>query len=158
VRGWLRRRLWEPLLALLRQGLSPSRLALSVALGAWIALFPALGVTVVICASAALVFRLNMVAIQTANFAVYPLQFLTLFPFFRAGEWLFDRPPLRMSFGDFVALVAKDPLDSVSRFWVITWQGAIVWALLGLVFVPLAWALLTPPFTRIARQLRVASQ
>jgi hypothetical protein len=37
----------------------------------------------------------------------------------------------------------------------VTWRGAAVWALLGLVAVPLAWALLTPLFTRIARRQKV---
>jgi uncharacterized protein (DUF2062 family) len=153
VRAWLRHKLWDPLLALLMEGLSPSKLALSVALGAWIALFPALGVTVLLCIVVALVFRLNMVALQTANFAAYPLQFVTIFPFFRAGEWLFDSPPLKMSPREFVALVTQDPVGAVSKFWVVTWQGAIVWALMGALMVPLAWAALTPVFTRAAHTL-----
>jgi uncharacterized protein (DUF2062 family) len=154
VRAWLRRKIWEPLLTLLKQGLSPSKLALSVSLGAWIAVFPALGVTVLFCTIAAFILRLNMVAIQTANLAAYPLQFVLLLPFFRAGAWLFDSPPLKMSAGEFVSLVTHDPVGAVSRFWVITWEGAAAWALVGLLLVPLAWAVLTPVFTRVARNLR----
>jgi uncharacterized protein (DUF2062 family) len=154
MRSFLRRKIWEPLLTLLKQGLSPSQLAFSVALGAWIAVFPALGVTVLLCTAAAMVLRLNMIAIQTANFAAYPLQFVLLLPFFRAGAWLFNSPPLKMSAAEFVSLVAHDPLGAISRFWVITWEGAVAWALAGLLLVPLAWALLTPAFTRIARDLK----
>lgn len=150
--AWLRRKVWEPLLALLKQGLSPSKLALSVALGTWIAVFPALGVTTALCAAAALAFRLNMAAIQTVNYAAYPLQFVLLFPFFRAGEWLFESPPLNLSPAEFAALVASDPMDAIHKFWWTTWHGAAVWALLGAVLVPAAWAMLTPLFIRIARR------
>ncbi len=99
-----------------------------------------------------------MIAIQTANFAAYPLQFLLLIPFFRAGAWLFGSPPLTMSAGEFVrSLVTHDPVGAVSKFWVITWEGAAAWALVGLLLVPLAWALLTPVFTRAARKVRPES-
>jgi len=43
MNGWLRRRLVEPLLALLREGLAPDRLALCVALGIVIGNVPILG-------------------------------------------------------------------------------------------------------------------
>jgi uncharacterized protein (DUF2062 family) len=148
---WLRKKLQDPLLALLKQGLSPSKLALCVALGAWIGIFPALGVTTGLCALAAFAFGLNMVAIQTVNFSAYPLQFVMLFPFFRAGEWLFKSPSLNLTPAEFVSLVTKDPLGAVIRFWAVTWRGAVVWLLAGLVVVPLAWAILTPVFSKALR-------
>jgi hypothetical protein len=75
-----------------------------------------------------------------------------LFPFFRAGEWLFDAEPLRLSPSEFVALVTQHPLDAMSKFWWVTWHGAAVWALLGLLAVPALWAALKPIFERIARR------
>ncbi len=150
--AWLKAKFWTPLLALLKQGLSPSKLALSVTLGVWIAVFPALGVTTAFCALAALAFGLNMVAIQTVNYAAYPLQILLIFPFFRAGEWLFNAAPLQMSVGDFVHFVTHEPRVAVDKLWWETWHGAAVWALLGLFVVPAVWALLTALFTRIARR------
>lgn len=150
--AWLRSKFWTPLLALLRQGLSPSKLALSVTLGVWIAIFPALGVTTALCALAALAFGLNMAAIQAVNYAAYPLQILLIFPFFRAGEWLFNAEPLKMSLGEFVHFVTHEPRAAIDRLWWETWHGAAVWALAGAVIIPIAWALLTALFTRIARR------
>ena len=150
--AWLKAKFWTPLLALLKHGLSPSKLALSISLGAWIAVFPALGVTTAFCALAALALGLNMVAIQTVNYAAYPLQLLLIFPFFRAGEWLFNAEPLKMSVGEFAHFVTHEPRAAVQQLWWETWHGAAVWALLGLFVVPAAWALLTAFFTRIARR------
>jgi hypothetical protein len=58
MRNWLSRRLVEPLLALLRQGVSPQRLALCVAIAIVVGNIPILGVSTIICGLIALVFRL----------------------------------------------------------------------------------------------------
>ena len=60
----LGRKILDPLLALLKQGMSPNRLALCVALGIVIGNIPILGVSTLICAAIALVFRLNLPAID----------------------------------------------------------------------------------------------
>lgn len=157
MRAWLRQKFWAPLLSLLKHGLSPSKLAFSVALGAWIALFPALGVTTLLALLAASIFRLNLVAVQIANYLCYPLQFLVLFPFFRAGEWLFNRVPLGLSPLEFVQFVTHNPAEAVRKYWTVTWDAAAVWLLLGLIVVPLVWLSLTPFFTRIAHRLEAKS-
>ena len=84
--GMLRRRVVVPLLAVLRQGVTPRRLAACVAVGAVIGTFPVIGTTTALCAAIAVAFRLNPVAIQAANYAVYPLQIVLLIPFMRLGE------------------------------------------------------------------------
>ena len=57
--NWLKRRLWEPLLGLLRAGISPDRLALCVAIGVVVGNIPILGTSTVLCTVIALLFRLN---------------------------------------------------------------------------------------------------
>ena len=84
--GMLRRRVAGPLLAVLTQGVTPRRLAACVALGAVIGTFPVIGTTTALCAAIAVAFRLNPVAIQAANYAVYPLQIALFIPFMRLGE------------------------------------------------------------------------
>lgn len=153
MRAWIIKKFWEPLLTLLKQGLSPSKLALTVALGAYTALFPALGVTTILATGIALGFRLNLVAMLTANYAAYPLQFVVLFPFFRAGEWLFDRAPLGLSPMEFVSFVTQNPSQAVRIYWTVTWDAAAVWLLAGALVVPLLWFILTPVFTRVAQGL-----
>ena len=43
---------------------------------------------------AALIFRLNHAAIQVVNYAVYPLWFIMLVPFFKIGEHIFNASPI----------------------------------------------------------------
>jgi uncharacterized protein (DUF2062 family) len=89
MEGYFKRRLVRPILDLLRQGVTPEKIALSVALGAALGVFPALGWSTTLCAIAAIVLRLNMPAIQIVNYFVYPAQIALLVPFFRWGEKLF---------------------------------------------------------------------
>ena len=76
--------------AWLRQGISPQRLALTLALGFAIGCIPVIGVPTALCLVIALGLRLNMPAIQAANYAAMPLQLLLIFPFVRLGGWLFS--------------------------------------------------------------------
>ena len=73
----------------LRQGMSPSRLALTLALGFAIGCVPIVGIPTLLCAVLALALRLNLPAIQAANYAVMPLQIALMIPFARLGGWLF---------------------------------------------------------------------
>lgn len=74
----------------LRQGISPQRLALTLALGFAIGCIPVIGVPTALCLVVALGLRLNMPAIQAANYAAMPFQIALIFPFVRLGGWLFS--------------------------------------------------------------------
>jgi uncharacterized protein (DUF2062 family) len=100
--GFLHRRLVRPVLDLLRQGVTPEKIALSLALGVALGVFPVLGSTTALCALAALALRLNLPAIQIVNYFVYPLQIALLIPFFRLGERLFRAPIFPFPFRRFM--------------------------------------------------------
>jgi uncharacterized protein (DUF2062 family) len=68
-------------------------IALSVALGLALGVFPVLGCPTLFCALAAVAFRLNLPAIQFVNYLVYPLQLALLIPFFRLGDRIFRLAP-----------------------------------------------------------------
>ncbi len=77
----------------LSQGISPRRLALTLALGFAIGCIPVVGVPTVVCAALAFAFRLNFPAIQAANYAVMPLQLVLIVPFVRLGQRLLPSAP-----------------------------------------------------------------
>ena len=78
----------------LRQGISPERLALTLALGFAIGCLPMVGVPTALCLLVAFGLRLNVPAIQAANYAAMPLQLALIFPFVRLGAWLFASGPV----------------------------------------------------------------
>ena len=95
--NWLYRKILAPLLALLRQGVSPSRLALCVAIGIVVGNIPILGVSTILCSLIALLFRLNLPAMQIVQAAMAPSQILLIIPFVRLGEWIMRDPPQPLS-------------------------------------------------------------
>src|SRR5689334_17974687 len=92
MRDFLHRRLVAPLLAQLRQGVTPGELALSVSLGTALGLIPVLGVSTALCALAALCLKLNMPAIQIVNYLLTPLQLVLIIPQLRFGEMITSAP------------------------------------------------------------------
>jgi len=76
----------------LSQGISPLRLAVTLALGFAVGCIPVIGIPTVLCAGLALALRLNLPAIQVANYAAMPLQLALIVPFVRLGGWLVSTP------------------------------------------------------------------
>jgi uncharacterized protein (DUF2062 family) len=66
-------------------GLSPETIALIFVLGLVLGVFPIFGLPTLLCAAAAMVFRLNLPAIQLVNQISAPLQYALLLPLGRAG-------------------------------------------------------------------------
>jgi uncharacterized protein (DUF2062 family) len=146
------RRLVRPILDLLRQGVTPEKIALSIALGVALGVFPVLGSTTALCALAALVLRLNLPAIQVVNYFVYPLQIALLIPFFRMGEWLFRSPHLPLSVSQIYAMIHANRWDATRSLWTTAWHAMIVWCLLAPVFVAIVYAVLAPVLRRVLRR------
>lgn len=149
--SWLRRRLVDPTLALLRQGITPPKLALCFALGIVVGSFPVLGLTSLLCAGVALVLRLNLPAIQLANWIAYPLQLAVLIPLYRAGEWLFGvRDHLELTPDRLVAMFRSDLWGSIVALWDTTLRAIVAWSLLAGPAIALTYFLLLPLFRRLA--------
>jgi uncharacterized protein (DUF2062 family) len=132
------------LLAFLKMGSTPERLALSIALGIALGLVPALGITTLLCTLAAFLFRLNLPAIQLVNFFVYPLQLALLIPFIRAGEWLFGVESLNLSFELIQRMMKANLWNTVISLWAATMRAVVVWLLIAPVVVALVYFVMTP--------------
>lgn len=156
--GFFRRRIARPIVDLLRQGVTPEKMALSLALGVALGVFPVLGTTTALCALVAFIWRLNLPAIQIVNYFVYPLQIVLLIPFFRAGERLFGAPHSRFSVTQILAMVHASFWGATRFLWTTVWHAAVAWCLLAPLFVGLAYAILVPLLRRALRsQVRASS-
>jgi uncharacterized protein (DUF2062 family) len=142
--GFFRRQIVRPIVELLRQGVTPEKMALSLALGVALGVFPVLGTTTALCALVAFAWRLNLPAIQIVNYFVYPLQIVLLIPFFRAGEKLFGSPHLPLSVAQ-ILLMAHASFWGATRFlWTTIWHAAAAWCLIAPLFVGLAYVVFVP--------------
>lgn len=127
MRAFLRRRLLDPVMLLLKQGLTPEKLAWSLALGATLGLFPVMGATTFLCLGVGLALRLSHPALQLANYAVYPLQVALILTFVRLGERFVGAPPVPFSVGRLVVLFREDPAGFLERFGLTGLHGMLGW-------------------------------
>jgi uncharacterized protein (DUF2062 family) len=89
-RNLWQRRISDPIIAQLTQGLTPHKIALTIAIGSAIAMFPIFGTTTLICLLVGIVMRLNQPIMQAVNYACTPLH-VVFIPFcFHWGERLFS--------------------------------------------------------------------
>jgi uncharacterized protein (DUF2062 family) len=157
--GFFRRRIARPIVELLRQGVTPEKMALSLALGVALGVFPVLGTTTALCALAAFAWRLNLPAIQIVNYFVYPLQIALILPFFRAGEKLFDAPHLPLSVSQILAAWHASFWGATRFLWTTIWHGAVAWCLIAPLFAALAYVIFVPLLRRtLRRQVRTSPE
>src|SRR5260370_4066842 len=142
--GFFKRRLVRPMFDVLRQGVTPEKIALSVELGAALGVFPALGWSPALCAIAAIVLRLNLPAIQLVNYFVYPAQIVLLVPFFRCGEKLFRVPHFPISAPQIYGLFHAGAWIAIRLLLTTILHAILVWTAIAPVFVGLVYPILLP--------------
>lgn len=139
---------------MLVQGISPQRLALTLALGFVLGCIPLVGIPTALCALAALAFRLNQPAIQVANYAAMPFQLALLVPFVRLGGRF---APFGGKSSLDLGLLARSPMqlmthsstEVASQIGVMAGQALLGWLLLAIPFLLLLTFCLTTLLRRV---------
>jgi len=130
----------------LRQGISPRRLALTLALGFAIGCIPVVGIPTLLCAALAQAMRLNQPAIQAANYAAMPLQLFLIVPFVRFGGWLFSDSQRALADGTQIHLA---PTSMFAHMGSLTGEALFAWSLVAGPAVALMTLTLTSMLRRI---------
>lgn len=151
-RELIKRKIVIPLLSLVKQGVAPEKLALSLAFGVVIACMPMLGVTTILCVAVATLFRLNHLAIQLANYAAYPLQVLLLLPFLKLGEKIFGEQSAQISVAQIVAAYRLSFVDASRMYFTIGLRGLVAWLIVSPLGVAFVYLLLLPLLRRFAKR------
>ena len=154
LRDWLQRQIITPILQLLRQGITPEKIALSIAFGAVLGSMPFIGVTTALCFLIAYLLRLNPVAIQLVNYLMYPVQLALFLPFIRAGEKLFHGPHLAISLAQLQQLVQANTIQAVRILWTALWHAVTVWAAIAPAAIGILYLCLTPALRHLQQRLR----
>ena len=147
-------RVVTPIVNQLKQGITPEKIALTIALGALLSVFPILGATTILCGLAAFALRLNQPIIQLINYLAYPVQIALLIPFYRAGEHLLGLPPVPLNIPLLIARFRADAGQFFKDFGLIAVGGILVWLVIA-PFLATAIYLIVRPFLRaLATRIR----
>jgi uncharacterized protein (DUF2062 family) len=150
-RTFWQRRVIDPIVHQLTQGITPEKIALTVAVGSALALFPILGTTTLLCLLVGIALRLNQPIIQAVNYLCYPIHLPLIWWMVRTGEWLFGEPHRPFKMRVLANLLWEEPLQFLRVFGVTGLHAIVVWAILAPFWILLLYHLLLPVFREITR-------
>ncbi len=129
-RNLWQRRVVDPIVAQLTQGLTPQKIALTIAIGSSIAMFPILGTTTLICLIVGVFMKLNQPIIQAVNWACTPIHIPFIFYSFKWGELAFGSAHTRLEMRVMRRLLVDDPLRFVQDYSTTALHAVVIWAIL----------------------------
>jgi uncharacterized protein (DUF2062 family) len=136
IREFFRCKILRPLLRQLRGGVTPRRLAWSLALGMVIGINPSVGLTTLVVVMLAWTLGLNQVASQIGAHAVAPIHLLLFLPFIELGVHLFHTRRLPLDRQQ-IEHLSHHPWRLVRDIWQWEWHALIVWGIMAAVLMPL---------------------
>jgi uncharacterized protein (DUF2062 family) len=151
ARTFWQRRIRDPIVAQLTQGITPEKIALTVAVGGCLALFPLIGTTTLLCFLAGIALRLNQPIIQLINQACWPIHIPAIYLWVRLGEKLYGAPHVRFSIRYMRELMWEQPREFWSKFGMTICYAITAWALLAPVLLAVVYYALVPAFREIKR-------
>jgi len=147
--GWFHRRMVLPLLDLLRQGITPEKIALSIALGVVLGIFPVLGSTTILCAMAAFLLRLNLPAIQLVNYLIYPVQLILFLPLLQAGSRITGSARVTLSLSAIFTMMKSNLWGLIKMLWTASLGAMLIWLVISPVAIAAIYFTLAPVLRRL---------
>jgi len=135
VREFVRCRLLRPLLRQLRGGVTPRRMAWSLALGVVVGINPSVGITTILVVMLAWVFGLNQVASQVGAHMASPLHLVLFIPFIQLGVHLFHTRSLPLNRQQ-IHHMAHHPVRLLREIWQWEWHALVVWGIVAAILMP----------------------
>jgi uncharacterized protein (DUF2062 family) len=138
----------------LTQGVTPQKLALSLAVGSALALFPILGTTTTLCIVAGIALGLNQPVIQGVNLLCTVVYFPLIVAFVRLGDLIAGSARSSLDIPRMIALFTHHPREFLAQFGVTALHAMLGWALVAPFWVPAVYLLSLPPLRAAAVRLR----
>ncbi|MBI5769211.1 MAG: DUF2062 domain-containing protein [Verrucomicrobia bacterium] len=150
-RNFFQRRVIDPIVAQLTQGLTPEKIALTIAVGSSIAMFPLLGTTTIMCLIVGVFMKLNQPIIQAVNYACTPIHIPFIYYSFKWGEKLFGVAHSRLEMRAMRRLLVEDPIQFAKDYGESAIHAVVVWAILVPFWGVAIYYLARPILREIAR-------
>ncbi|HEY1794058.1 MAG TPA: DUF2062 domain-containing protein [Opitutaceae bacterium] len=120
----------DPIAAQLTQGITPEKIALTLAAGSSFALFPILGTTTLLCLMIGVLLKLNQPIIQIINALCTPIHIPFILVMVRFGGWLFNEKSTHMGIRMMNHMLWEDPREFLEKFGITALHAVAGWALI----------------------------
>jgi len=121
-----------PFRLLPKEGLSAEKLAFSVTLGIVTGIFPVLGTTTTLSILLTLLFRQNILVVQSVQWALAPVQLLLIIPFMKLGAYILQHLVVQVNLAHIKLAFQPGMLAGIKTIGVFHLYGIFTWALLAI--------------------------
>ncbi|MCB1103798.1 MAG: DUF2062 domain-containing protein [Cephaloticoccus sp.] len=156
-RSFWQRRVLDPVVAQLTQGIGPEKIALTFAVGVAGGLFPFLGLTTLLCFLLALAFRLNQPLIHVINQLLWPVHLTMVVVYIKAGAWIYGATALPFDPEEVTRLFMHSQREFWGRFGLMGLHALTSWLLTVPVIVAGIYFPLRPALRRLNQTRRKTS-
>ena len=137
-------------------GITPQKLALTVALGFVIGILPLFGGMGLLCMLLGSRFRLNIPALLILGYLVSPIHLLLYLPFIKLGIYIFGAAEFKLSFEEILQQFRQDWLLALKNIWLANMLGVVAWAILSVPLILLIYNIMLPIFRKYIRRNSVS--
>jgi uncharacterized protein (DUF2062 family) len=153
ARTFWQRWLLDPVRRQLTQGVSPGKIALSIAVGSALALFPILGTTTTLCLLAGIFLGLNQPILQAVNAVCLPIYLPGVVAFIRLGDWLTGSSTASLNVPVMFALASHHPGEFLRQFGATAAHAVLGWAAVAPFWIVGVFLILRPILRAAAHRL-----
>jgi uncharacterized protein (DUF2062 family) len=151
AKSFWRRRVLDVIVGQLKQGITPQKISLTLALGVTLGIFPILGATTLLCFVVGLCLKLNQPIIQMVNYLVYALQLVMILFFVRVGEFVMHATPVSFSIPEMFRKFHESPREFFREFGMTGVHGIVGWLIIAPFVAALLYFILLPLMKKLAR-------
>jgi uncharacterized protein (DUF2062 family) len=155
VQSTWQRHVVDPIAAQLTQGITPEKIALTMAVGSALALFPIFGTTTLLCLLAGIVLKLNQAIIQLVNVLCATIHFPLIVCLFRLGHLMFGVPYTHIGLGMMHHMLDtfwEDPGKFFERFGVDALHAIAAWFVILPFWMIIIYMLALPVVREVLRR------
>jgi uncharacterized protein (DUF2062 family) len=151
------RQVIDPIAAQLTQGITPEKIALTLAVGSALGFFPIIGTTTLLCLAAGVLLRLNQPIIQLVNALCTPFHLPVIYCTVRLGNWLFAAPYEHVGIRVMNHMLWEDPREFFEKFGMSALHAMAAWAVIAPVWIIATYLLALPVLREALRRRMVIS-
>jgi len=155
ARSFWRRRILDPIVALLTQGVTAEKITRTLAVGTLCSLFPFFGATSLLNLGVGLALRMNQPILQTLNQLLGPLQVVMILVYIRIGEWVWGAGASRVTVQEILRVFREESfMEFLNRFGLAGWHAFTAWVITAPLLLALVYVPSRPLIHRLSRRIR----
>lgn len=115
-----------------KEGLTPEKLAFSITIGLVAGLFPVIGATTLISLLLAMLFRQNLLIVQSVQWIVAVIQILLIIPFMQMGAYILSDHSVHISMQQISLAFQPGIVSGIKTVGILHLYAILTWTLLAI--------------------------